>query len=152
MFDDGEKPLEGLQIFIRPGVKDLTPEVHFMDLESLHSENEWRLLASPTTQTSFQFSSQTWIYDTKLIQGNTLALPALVKEQLTCLLYAFKGMVSIQAENGTELTLAEKDSAIIKSEVIKIIANEDTELVLFVTDEQAQIFKGGMYSGNQRSL
>ena len=149
MFDDGGEPLEGLQIFIRPGKKDLTPEVHFMDLETLHSENKWRLLASPTTETTFQFSSQTWIYDTKLIRGHTLALPALAKEQLTCLLYVFKGNASIQAENDAVVSLIIKESAVIKDEVITVTANEDTELVLFVTDEQAEIFKGGMYSGNQ---
>ena len=36
IIDEGE-PLEGLQIFIRPGKKDLKPEVIFMDLENVHS-------------------------------------------------------------------------------------------------------------------
>ncbi|MCI0616815.1 pirin family protein [bacterium] len=58
MIDEGE-PLEGLQIFIRPRKKDLQPEVTFLDLENLHSENKWRLLASPRAETIFQFSSQT---------------------------------------------------------------------------------------------
>ena len=150
IFDDEGEPLEGLQIFIRPGKKDLTPEVRFLELETLHSQNKWRLLASPTTDTTFQFSSQTWIYDTKLTQGNTLALPALAKEQLTCLLYVFKGNASIQSESGAVVPLATKESIVIKDETITITANEDTELVLFVTDEQAEIFKDGMYSGNQR--
>lgn len=149
MFDEGE-PLEGLQIFIRPGKKDLSPEVRFMELETLHSENKWRLIASPTTETTFQFSSQTWIYDTKLLHGNSLALPVLAKEQLTCLLYVFKGDVNIQSENRRLVSLDVKESAVIKDEAITITANEDTELVLFVTDEEAEIFKDGMYSGNQK--
>jgi len=149
MFDEGE-PLEGLQIFIRPVKKDLTPEVHFLELDTLHSENKWRLIASPTAETKFQFSSQTWIYDTKLLQNNSLALPTLARQQLTCLLYAFKGNANIRSEDGTVVSLAPKESAVIKDEKITIIANDDTELVLFVTDEEAEIFKEGMYSGNQK--
>lgn len=81
MFDEGE-PLEGLQIFIRPGSKDLNPEVVFLDLEELHSQNKWRLLASPTTETTFQFSSRTWIYDMKLVSAST-TLPIPAQKSLT---------------------------------------------------------------------
>ncbi len=52
---DGQtEPQEGLQIFIRPGTKDLKPEVVFYDLNELHSQNVWRLLASPRKK---QFSA-----------------------------------------------------------------------------------------------
>jgi hypothetical protein len=39
---------------------------------------------------------------------------------------------------------------VFKDEHVVITADEDAELVLFVTDEEGEIFKGGMYSGNQR--
>jgi len=148
MIDEGE-PLEGLQIFIRPGKKDLPPEVHFLELEELHSENKWRLIASPTEETKFQFSSQTWIYDTKLLQNNKIALPKLARENLTCLLYVFKGNAKIQSETNADISLVAKESVVIKNQEITITANQDTEFVLFVTDEQTEIFKGGMYSGDQ---
>ncbi|TKC01570.1 nuclease PIN [Pedobacter cryotolerans] len=141
---EGE-PLEGLQIFIRPGKKDLKPEVVFLDLENLHSENSWRLFGSPNAETTFQFGSQTWLYDMKLLKGNEAQLPQLPKEKLTVLLYVFQGSVMV---NG-EIDLSKKDSLLIQDEPIGITASEDAELVLFVTDENGEIYKGGMYSGNQ---
>jgi redox-sensitive bicupin YhaK (pirin superfamily) len=140
-----DEPLEGLQIFIRPGAKDLDPKVVFMDLEHIHSENKWRILGSPTNETNFQFSSQTWLYDMKLPAGHEAILPELPQKGLTYLLYVFKGSAIIN----NDITLAKKESVVVKDEHISIKANEDTEFVLFVTDENAEIFKGGMYSGNQ---
>ncbi len=142
------EPLEGLQIFIRPGKKDLKPEVVFLDLEELHSENKWRLLASPDASTKFQFSSQTWLYDQKLLKGVGCELPILPKAGLSLLLYVFAGQVQIN----NQFSLGKKDSIVIKDEPIQIQAIEDAELVLFVTDESAEIFKGGMYSGNKINL
>jgi len=140
-----DEPLEGLQIFIRPGKKDLEPKVVFMDLESIHSENKWRLLGSPTNETAFQFSSQTWLFDMKLLANQDATLPPLIKDDLTYLLYVFKGSATINSD----IHLQKKESVVVKDEQIKIKVIEDTELVLFVTDEETEIFKGGMYSGNQ---
>ncbi|MCD0489877.1 pirin family protein [Pedobacter sp. MC2016-14] len=140
-----DEPLEGLQIFIRPGKKDLKPEVIFRDLEQVHSENEWRLLGAPTAETTFQFSSQTWVYDMKLMKGQTAKLPELHKEGLTFLLYTFKG----QAIINNAIQLDKKEALIIRDEKINIFSQDDTEFVLFVTDEKGEIFKNGMYSGNQ---
>lgn len=140
-----DEPMEGLQIFIRPSKKDLNPEVVFLDLETIHSENKWRLLASPDSTTAFQFSSQTWLYDMKLLQGNSSEIPELPKSNLTALLYVFKGFVKVN----DSIDLRKKESIVFKNEPIVINAHEDTELVLFVTDEYGEIFKDGMYSGNQ---
>lgn len=142
---EGNEPLEGLQIFIRPGKKDNKPEVQFLDLKELHSENNWRLIASPNNETKFQFSSQTWIYDMKLHANHESNLPQLPKEGLTALIYVFRG-------NGTinkNIRIGKKESLLINNEDVVIKSEEDMELVLFVTDEQSEIFKEGMYSGNQ---
>lgn len=141
---EGE-PLEGLQIFIRPGEKDLKPEVVFLELEDIHSENQWRLLASPNPETTFQFSSQTWLYDVKLLKDSSIQVPELSKENLTALLYVFQGAVVVN----DNIALTKKDSLLYQNEKVVIKASEDAELVLFVTDESGEIFKGGMYSGNQ---
>ncbi|SER85702.1 pirin family protein [Pedobacter rhizosphaerae] len=141
---EGE-PLEGLQIFIRPGKKDLKPEVVFLELEDIHSENQWRLLASPDPETTFQFSSQTWLYDVKLLKNSSIQVPELSKENLTALLYVFQGAVVVN----DNIALTKKDSLLYQNEKVVIKASEDAELVLFVTDESGEIFKGGMYSGNQ---
>ena len=77
-----QQTMEGLQIFIRPGKKDLNPEVGILD-------NIWRIIGSPNPETEFQFSSQTWIYDMKLLKGSTSEIPQLPKNGLTALLYVF---------------------------------------------------------------
>lgn len=145
---DGEsEPHEGLQIFIRPGAKDLKPAVIFQDIEPVNSEDEWRLLASPGTETPLQFSSQTWIFDAKLSPGMKIDMPGLPAKGLTALLYVYQGQISV---NET-ISLAKKESLIIKAEAISIRTNNGAELVLFLTDENAPIYKGGMYSGNKMS-
>lgn len=143
--DGAEEPQEGLQIFIRPGQKDLKPEVIFHDLDELHSENRWRLLASPTSETAFQFSSQTWLYDVKLSKGKILELPELPNQNLTALLYVYQGAIEINQK----LPLVKQDAVIIKDEKISIQTEHGCELVLFLTDEQASIYSGGMFSGNK---
>lgn len=143
MIDEGEA-MEGLQIFIRPGIKDLIPEVKFLDLDEIHSINKWRLLASPTNKTSFQFSSQTWIYDMKLT-NNTSTLPLTELENLTFLLYVFNGTVTVNEH----IQLNKKESLIIKNETISIKSDNESELVIFVTNENAAYYSDGMYSGNK---
>lgn len=142
MIDEGE-PLEGLQIFIRPSKKDLTPEVHFWDLDQLHSENQWRMVASPEENAPFQFSSKTWIYDVKLTENQSLKLPKFTNE-LSVLLYVFKGEISVK-----DIVLTAKESLYIKEEFPTISTKNGAELVLFITDENAEIYKDGMYSGNK---
>jgi redox-sensitive bicupin YhaK (pirin superfamily) len=144
IIDNGEA-LEGLQIFIRPKQKDLNPLVTFLELDDAFSNNKWRLIASPSEKTTLQFTSDTWIYDMKVSNNKTFQLPLLEKENLTCLLYVFNGNLSVN--NSIELT--KKDSLLLKNENITIQTNEETDLVLFVTDEAAECYDGGMFSGNQ---
>jgi redox-sensitive bicupin YhaK (pirin superfamily) len=144
MIDEGE-PMEGLQIFIRPGVKDLNPEVLFLDLDETYSQNKWRLLASPTSETKFQFSSQTWIYDMKLSTNNVIQLPKISSDNLIFLLYVFKGSATI---NNT-IFLNKKESLVIQNEDVLITTDSETEVVLFVTNENADYFEDGMFSGNK---
>lgn len=143
---DGQTELqEGLQIFIRPGEKDLKPEVIFHDLEEVYSENKWRLLASPATETAFRFSSETWLYDTKLSAGTQIELPALPDKELTALLYVYQGAITV---NKT-IALTKQEALILKDENIAIQTGQGAELVLFLTNENKPIYKGGMFSGNK---
>lgn len=137
--------LEGLQIFIRPKSKDLKPQVIFHELLTIHSENEWRLLASPTNKASLQFSSDTWIYDIQLTQNRDYVLPELPIENGSCLLYVFQGKVTVNAT----IMLTKGESLFIQDETVTIRSDITAELVLFVTDESSAYFDGGMYSGNQ---
>ncbi|PZR28817.1 MAG: nuclease PIN [Citrobacter freundii] len=142
--DGMAEPHEGLQIFIRPGEKDLTPVVMFRDLDDLYSENQWRLLASPSPGAGLQFSSQTWIYDIKLTEGTSTNLPELPASGLTGLLYVYQGEIRVR-----DMTLAKKDGIVFRDEELSIHADNGAELVLFFTDEKGPIYKDGMYSGNK---
>lgn len=48
-----------------------------------------------------------------------------------------------------QIDLVKKESIIFKEETVSVTVVDDAELVLFLTDETAEVFKGGMYSGNQ---
>ena len=144
IIDEGD-PLEGLQIFIRPRTENLTPKVTFRNLVEKYSLNQWRLLASGDEDSELHFSSDTWIYDIKIENGNRENLPILKKENLTCFLYVFNGEIQVN----DKIMLQTKNGLVISNEKIEIFAEKDSELVLFVTDENAPIYKGGMYSGNK---
>lgn len=139
------EPLEGLQIFIRPKFKDLNPEVVFQDLTETDSMDTWRLLASPMEQTPLQFSSETWIYDTTLTNGKIIGLPEPPKDGLTGLLYVFQGEITLN----NDMNLLKGESVILRNEQIDINALETSELVLFMTDENAEYYDVGMFSGNK---
>lgn len=138
--------IEGLQIFIRPGQEDLKPEVIFFDLLEMYSTDEWRLIASPTNQTTLQFSSETWIYDFKAVDKTNFNLPEFPKSGLIAILYVFQGFAEI---NG-EFKLEKGESIVFdNNETLNINVNQTTELVLFLTNEASTYFSGGMYSGNK---
>lgn len=142
---DGEaEPQEGLQIFIRPGEKDLKPEVIFQELEEFYSDDKWRLLASPTSQTAFRFSSQTWLYDVKLSAGSIIAPPEMPGKDLTALLYVYQGAVTVN-----QISLGKQEALLFRDEEISIQTEGGAELVLFLTDEEKPIYKDGMFSGNK---
>ena len=105
-------PLEGLQIFIRPEARDLTPQVEFYDLPEQDSLNAWRLLAGAVgSGAPLTFRSRTWIYDTHLASAAPLPLPALPQPGLTALLYVVDGEAS-----ANDKRLNRGDSLMIKDE------------------------------------
>lgn len=142
-----EEKIEGLQIFIRPRDKDLKPEVVFWDLPEVYSADQWRLIASPTNDTTLQFSSETWIYDFKIASTTNIELPQqLPSSDLTAIFYVFQGYAEInetyQLNKGENIVFG-------SNETLKINVQQDTELVLFLTNEKSNFYRGGMYSGNK---
>ncbi|MDM1295277.1 pirin family protein [Sphingobacterium sp. N143] len=139
--------VEGLQIFIRPGMKDSRPEVIFQELEQVHSVDQWRLIASPdASRTRLQLSSKTWIYDMQATAGKSFALPETFGPDFGLLLYVFQGTIAVNNEIG----LDKGESLFIQDEAISFTTENNAELVLFVTDTTAPYYDGGMYSGNQK--
>src|SRR5690554_3835276 len=142
------EPLEGLQIFIRPQVKDDKPKVTFYDLNETDSIDQWRLLASKDNDTPLQFTSETWIYDIKVDKKTQFTLPDYPQENLTALLYVFQGEIELN----NSVKLVKEESVIIENEIVEINAKPNTELVLFYTNAKSECYKGGMFSGNQFRL
>ncbi|MEO6521892.1 MAG: pirin family protein [Mucilaginibacter sp.] len=136
--------LTALQIFIRPEIAGMKPQVQFNEFPDVVSLNEWRAVAGKGDDFPLQIRSNTWIYDMKLEQENQRSLPVLPLKEATCLVYVFDGSLTVN-----ETTLLQKgESVVIENEEILLKAAEDCNIVLFVTDVNAPVFKEGMYSGN----
>lgn len=136
--------LTALQIFIRSETGGLKPQVQFHEFPDVISLNDWRAIAGKGNDFPLQIRSNTWIYDMKLEQGLQRSLPVLLLKNATCLLYVFDGALAVN-----ETTIIQKgESLVFKNEEILLKAIADCNIVLFVTDLNAPVFKEGMYSGN----
>ncbi len=140
--NDG-KPVEMLQIFLRPEANGLEPNVAFHDFETVFSENQWRLVAGNTSNSPLKIRSNTNVWDVRLAENSNLTLPQFDATK-TYLLYNFNGKITVN-----DIVLEKGDSLLIKKEDIKITANALSDLVLFVTDENSTYSQTGMFSGNK---
>jgi len=136
--------LTALQIFIRPETGSLKPQVQFHEFLDVVSLNEWREVAGKGAAFPLQIRSNTWIYDMKLEQGNQRSLPVLPLKEATCLVYVFDGSLMVN-EN---INLQKGECLVVEDEEIRLKAVDESNIVLFVTNSNAPIFKEGMYSGN----
>jgi quercetin 2,3-dioxygenase len=136
--------LTALQIFIRPEIGGLIPKVQFYDFPEAISRNEWREVAGKEDTFPLQIRSNSWIYDIRLEQGKQQSLPVLPLKDATCLVYLFDGLLAVN-EN---INIQKGESLVVEDEKILLKAVEDCNIVLFVTDRNARVFKEGMYSGN----
>jgi quercetin 2,3-dioxygenase len=147
MIDIGEN-MEGLQIFMRPKIKNDKPSVTFLELPQKHSENNWRCIANPTGNNALALSTNSYIFDVLLYNNSALALPATSIENPSYLLYNFMGESQIN-----NINLQKGDACIItNNEAIAINTNNNAELVLFVVDTNEHCFTSGVFSGNQNRL
>lgn len=139
----GTENIEVLQIFIRPERSDLEPMVQFHDFETANSDNAWRLIAGPDGAAPLVFRSATWVQDVHLESGDEIELPLPPANNAGRLLYVFSGYAAV---DGVELT--DGESVLLDREQRRVTAAKPTDLVLFTTDLDAPVFKGGMFSGN----
>ncbi|MBF4473772.1 pirin family protein [Flavobacterium sp. HJJ] len=136
--------LQGLQIFIRPEVKGLKPEVQFYQLPEIYSINEWRKIAGYQADYPLQIRSRTWIMDLRLEKGEEIFLPDSPAENVAFLFYVFDGEVNVN--DSTRLNTGE--SILIENTSPTFRASETSDIVLFITQTDSVHFDGGMYSGN----
>jgi len=136
--------LEGLQIFIRPEIENLNPQVQFYQLSETSSINQWRKIAGKGSDYPLQIRSNTWIMDMQLQKGEEVFLPELSIENTSLLFYVFSGEIQVNAT----IQLNSGESVLIENELPTFLALEITDIVLFITQTNAKHYDGGMYSGN----
>ncbi|AWA31413.1 pimeloyl-CoA dehydrogenase [Flavobacterium magnum] len=136
--------LQGMQIFIRPEVSNLPPQVQFYDLPEIYSVNQWRKIAGSGADYPLQIRSSTWLLDLRLEAGKEIHLPQSPCENVVFLFYVFDGKVTIE----DHLILNSGESALIEEDSPTFRATETTDIVLFSTKTDALHFDGGMYIGN----
>ena len=143
VLEEGEV-LEGLQIFIRPEIENLNPQVQFYQLSETYSINQWRKIAGKGSDYPLQIRSNTWIMDMQLQKGEEVLLPELSIENTSFLFYVFSGEIKVNAN----IQLNTGESVLIENELPTFLALETTDIVLFITQTNAKHYDGGMYSGN----
>lgn len=136
--------LEGLQIFIRPEVGGLKPQVQFHQFQDAYCNNQWRKIAGKGQNYPLQIRSNTWVMDMRLEIGEEVLLPEAPAENTAFLFYVFNGEIQV---NG-DMLLTTGESVLIENENPVFTALETTDIVLFITQTNAVHFDGGMYSGN----
>ena len=136
--------LEGLQIFIRPEMGGLKPQVQFYELQDAYSTNQWRKLAGKDEGYPLLIRSSTWLMDMRLEKEKQSELPPAPADYTTFLFYVFSGKVQVN-EN---IILTAGESVLIENEALLFYSLETSDIVLFMTQADAVHFDGGMYSGN----
>ncbi len=142
----GEEPQEALQIFLRPRAASLEPKVQFHDFGDAVSNDAWRLLAAPAGA-PFEVRAQVWVHDAHVNAGKVLALPPIAAPEATRLLYLFAGDATVG-----DLPLKAGEGAFLSHKEQSVLSTSGADLVLFTTDEQAPVFRGGMFSGNALAM
>lgn len=141
--ESAEKDIEMLQIFMRPYKNGLPPQVQFHQFEAVHSVDQWRLVAGDAESAPLKLRTETNILDARMTKDTELKVP-LAGEKVVNFLYCFSGSITIGNEK-----IAKGDSAIFNNEEIRLVADTQSDLVLFQINEDARYSDTGMYSGNQ---
>jgi redox-sensitive bicupin YhaK (pirin superfamily) len=142
----GNSPVRALQIFLRPNAPDLEPMVQFHDFVDASSENDWRLIAGPQ-EAPLIVRSDVRVFDARMTKGTQLSLPAAADPRTAFLLYVFDGAIDFG-----DVTIVSGESAFARWVDDKPIAKTDSDVVLFALNPEAEVFRGGMFSGNQKRM
>lgn len=133
--------VESLQIFIRPEKADFEPEVQFSNVQ-VRESGEWNLVASPKEMKApLTVRQEVAVYDVHGNKGDVLNLPK--ADGMTPWLYIMDGNAEVEGhslEKGDAIT-GEKD------EVSTVTLLEDTTLVLFLVNLNAEMTLAGNFSG-----
>jgi len=142
----GNSPVRALQIFLRPNAPDLEPMVQFHDFREEDSVDNWRLLAGPRTA-PLTVRSDVQVFDARVSKGTRLSLPAAADPRTAFLLYVFDGAIDFG-----DVAIKTGESAFTRPFDHQLIASAGSDVVLFAFDPEAEVFRGGMFSGNQKRI
>jgi len=138
--DDG-KPVEMLQIFVRPREDELPPEFQHREFTDWESRNTWRFLAGPENAGApFTLRNAVWVYDTHLERGS-LQMPSAAG--LDCHLYVFQGEVSV----GSHVLKSGDSLLMLGEEEVQVQTASFADLVLFQVNRTAPASRSGTLSG-----
>jgi redox-sensitive bicupin YhaK (pirin superfamily) len=142
----GNDPVRALQIFLRPNAANLEPMVQFHDFIDENSDNDWRLIAGPR-KAPLTVRSEVSVFDAHITADTKLRLPTAANSEIAYLIYVFDGTIDLGY-----VTLSTGESVFTRSfdHHPKAIANSD--IVLFAFAPDAKVFRGGMFSGNQKRI
>ncbi|MED4298527.1 pirin family protein [Priestia megaterium] len=135
--------VESLQIFIRPTSENLEPKVQFFDTNN--NNDDWKLIAGPIESNApLELRQNVVVYDVHGKKGDILEIPQI--KQLTPWLYIMDGKLKVGEH------LLEKGDAITgdEGELQNLELLEDTTLVLFLVDLNAEMTYEGNFSGWKR--
>ncbi len=139
----GRDQIEMLQIFVRPEMAELKPEVQFVDLTEADRIGQWRLLTGPIGSDAPTFvRQQVYLYDRHLAAGESAILPS--KDGFDRWFYVFDGDVSAgiwNVEKYTALMVGDSEKQ------FEVAANTASDVVVFLVDRNAAYSRAGTMSG-----
>jgi redox-sensitive bicupin YhaK (pirin superfamily) len=137
-------PVEMLQIFIRPEKADLAPRVQFLDLD-VKVDSQWNLIAGPKQiDAPLEIRQQVAVYDVHGKTGDILDIPKI--KGMSPWLYVMDGSAEVdnnRIDKGDAITGNDDELSTVKM-------LEDTTLVLFLVDLNAEMTYAGNFSGIKR--
>jgi len=136
--------VEMLQIFIRPYAADLKPEIQFAE-RTIEQNGNWTLIGGPKELNApLVIRQQIAVFDVHGNSGQDIDLPKV--DGMTPWLYIMDGQVEVV---GNEL---HKGDAVTgeASELINVTLLENSTLVLFLVDLNAQMTFAGNFSGMKK--
>lgn len=110
------------------------------------SDNDWRLIAGPQAA-PLTVRSDVRVFDARVTKGTQLSLPAAAGSRPAFLLYVFNGAIDFG-----DVTIATGESAFTRSLDDQLAARADSDVVLFAFDPEAEVFRDGVFSGNQKRI
>lgn len=138
-----DEQIEMLQIFVRPDVAELDPDVQFVELDAKERDGRWRLLTGPVGSGAPTSVRQAiYLYDAHLSTGSSIDLP--LKEGFDRWFYVFAGEVAVGGQ-----TLGKYDALMVGEgqTVTGVTAVKQSDVVVFLVDRSNKFSRSGTMSG-----